>query len=178
MTVFNLANSTIRDVEAELQNITASFKTAAQIREDIQGTLLRCAVTAHVHGDIRPVVRVLEFVRTEAPAGLNVNRMAEWVSRNVPAHYSTTKLVWVFNAKKRRELTDSDVQELFLDKWYANARGKVDSGFKPINPVARLKAQAKAWSKALDEQGDAAGVTTEQLNALLTCIRSIEFPSK
>ncbi len=176
MTKLTLKNAVIKDVEAELQAITASFKTVNQVREDIQAVLVRCAVTAHVHGDIRAVNRIVEYIRTEAPAGLNLNRMAEWIGRNLPAHYSTVKLVWVFNAKKRLQLDDAQVQSMFLDKWYADAKGNTESGFKPIDAVARLKSQAKAWSRAIDEQGDAAGVTTEQLNALLACIRTIEFP--
>lgn len=173
MTTFNLKNSVIKDVEAELQNITSSFKSAAQIREDIHGTLLRCAVTAHVHGDLRPVVRVLDFIRSEAPAGLNIKRMQEWVGRNVPARYSKPKLAWVFNAKSRRELSDSDVQEMYLDKWYAT-NGKVDNGFKPVDTVARLKAQAKAWTKALESHGEESGVTSAHINVVLEAIQKLE----
>ena len=174
MAKLTLKNSVIKDVEVELQAITASFKTVNQVRDDIQAVLVRCAVTAHVHGDIRAVNRIVEYIRTEAPAGLNLNRMAEWIGRNLPAHYSTAKLVWVFNSKKRLELDDAQVQDMFLDKWYADSNGSTKAGFKPIDAVARLKSQAKAWAKAINDQGDAAGVNNAQLNALLECIRNLE----
>lgn len=172
--MLNLKNAVVKDIEKELQGLTKSFATIGKVREDLQKILVKVAVTAHVHGDIRGVNRLLDFIRTEAPAGLNVNRMAEWISRNVPARYSKPKLAWVFNAKARLELDDEAVQAMFLDKWYADANGSTKAGFKPVDAVARLKAQAKAWSKAIDQQGDEAGVTNAQVNVLLECIKTLE----
>ena len=168
-----LKSMLIKDVEQELQSIAAVFGTIKDARNEVQRLVARLAVTTHSTGDIRPVLRCIEYFRTEAPAGINLQLLQQWFSRHLPAHYSKAKGVWVFNPKKRLEMDDAAMQAIFLDKWFSKL-GTESKGFQPIDAVKRLKAQAKAWAKAIDAEGADAGVTTKQLNALLECIKIIE----
>lgn len=157
-----------------LKAVQGILGKSGKVADELQHVLISLAVTAHKHGDIRPVQSALDELRTSGHRSLNLNRVADWLGRNLPAHYSTAKSAWVFNAKKRKEVNNELLAALHLDIWYADADGKVHTGFKPLDPAARLKAQLKAWTKAHDEHGAESGVSNTQINVLLEAIAALE----
>lgn len=160
------------DIQAELEALASTFKAASNAFDALQGTLVKVAITAHSAGDIRPVVRLLEYVRTHTPKGVDAKALADWVLAYIPCRYNKTAQVWKFDNKKQRPVDQALIDDLNANKWYTKAK-TADKVFKAIVPHEALLRVYKRWNSKLEEHGEFSGVTSEQLNALGALIREL-----
>lgn len=158
------------DIQAELETLASTFQAASNAFDALQGTLVKVAITAHSAGDIRPVVRLLEYVRLHTPKGVDAQALADWVLAYIPCRYNKTAQVWKFDNKKQRAVDQSLIDDLNANKWYSKAK-TADKAFKAIVPHEALLRVYKRWNSKLEEHGDFSGVTAEQINALGALIR-------
>ena len=158
------------DIQAELETLASTFKAASNAFDALQGTLVKVAITAHAAGDIRPVVRLLEYVRLHTPKGVDAQALADWVLAYIPCRYNKTAQVWKFDNKKQRPVDQALIDDLNANKWYTKAK-TADKAFKAIDAPKALLRVYKRWNAALEEHGDYSGISAEQINALGALIR-------